>query len=185
MSCPYNQMGLLDLLRGMRGSDREARILILGLDNSGKTTILKVLAEEDPTQIMPTQGFNTKSLARDGFKLNVWDVGGQETIRPYWRDYFDHTDALVYVIDSADRRRIDEASRELRSLLDEEKLNGIPLLVFANKQDLVSAVSADEISETLSLSSIRDRQWLIVASSAKSGEGLQDGMEWIVSAIRH
>mmetsp|Transcript_13051 Transcript_13051/g.24374 ORF Transcript_13051/g.24374 Transcript_13051/m.24374 type:complete len:170 (+) Transcript_13051:35-544(+) len=168
----------------MRGSDREARILILGLDNAGKTTILKVLAEEDPTQIMPTQGFNTKSLARDGFKLNVWDVGGQETIRTYWRDYFDHTDALVFVIDSADRRRLEESAMELRGLLEEEKLAGIPLLVFANKQDLVQAAPADEIAEQLNLNTIRDRKWLIMAASAKTGEGLQDGMEWLVSTIQ-
>jgi ADP-ribosylation factor-like protein 3 len=158
--------------------------LILGLDNAGKTTILKVLAEEDPTQIMPTQGFNTKSLARDGFKLNVWDVGGQETIRTYWRDYFDHTDALVFVIDSADRRRLEESAMELRSLLEDEKLAGIPLLVFANKQDLVAAAPADEIAEQLALNSIRDRKWLIMASSAKTNEGLQDGMEWLVSTIQ-
>lgn len=67
----------------------------MGLDNSGKTTILKKLSDEDITQIMPTQGFNIKSLMHDGFKLNVWDIGGQKSIRPYWRNYYDQTDALV------------------------------------------------------------------------------------------
>lgn len=62
----------------------QARVLVLGLDNSGKTTILKKLSDEDITTIMPTQGFNIKSLVRDGFKLNVWDIGGQKAIRPYW-----------------------------------------------------------------------------------------------------
>lgn len=76
-------------------SDSEARILVLGLDNSGKTTILKKLSDEDISQIMPTQGFNIKSLMHDGFKLNVWDIGGQKSIRPYWRNYYDQTDALV------------------------------------------------------------------------------------------
>jgi ADP-ribosylation factor-like protein 3 len=76
-------------------TDQEARILVLGLDNSGKTTILKKLSDEDITHIMPTQGFNIKSLLHDGFKLNVWDIGGQKAIRPYWRNYFDQTDALV------------------------------------------------------------------------------------------
>ena len=70
-------------------------MLVLGLDNSGKTTILKKLSDEDITQIMPTQGFNIKSLMHDGFKLNVWDIGGQKSIRPYWRNYYDQTDALV------------------------------------------------------------------------------------------
>jgi ADP-ribosylation factor-like protein 3 len=88
-------MGLLNLLRKLKKSDQEARLLVLGLDNSGKTTILKKLSDEDITQIMPTQGFNIKSLMHDGFKLNVWDIGGQKSIRPYWRNYYDQTDALV------------------------------------------------------------------------------------------
>ena len=74
-------------------------MLMLGLDNSGKTTALKQLASEDVSHITPTQGFNIKSLNQDGFKLNVWDIGGQKAIRPYWRNYYEQTDAMVYVID--------------------------------------------------------------------------------------
>merc|ERR1712146_481652 len=118
-----------------------------GLDNSGKTSILKRLSDEDITHIMPTQGFNIKSLLHEGFKLNVWDIGGQKTIRPYWKNYFENTDALIYVVDSSDRRRLEEAGEELAELLVEDKLGGVPLLVFANKQDLISAVPADEIIE--------------------------------------
>ena len=139
-------MGLLTLLRKLKRSDHEARILVLGLDNSGKTTILKKLSEEDISHIMPTQGFNIKSLMHEGFKLNVWDIGGQKSIRPYWRNYFDQTDALVYVIDSADRRRMEEPGVELGQLLEEEKLAAIPCLVFANKQDLMNALPPDEIA---------------------------------------
>jgi ADP-ribosylation factor-like protein 3 len=69
-------MGLLNMLRKMKANEREARLLVLGLDNAGKTTILKALSEEDINHIMPTQGFNVKSLAHEGFKLNVWDIGG-------------------------------------------------------------------------------------------------------------
>merc|ERR1711988_1816539 len=98
------------------------------------TTILKKLSDEDIKHIAPTQGFNIKSLMQDEFKLNVWDIGGQKSIRPYWRNYFDQTDALVYVIDSADRRRMEETGVELGQLLEEEKLAAIPCLVFANKR---------------------------------------------------
>ncbi|KAF6256133.1 ARF-like GTPase [Scenedesmus sp. NREL 46B-D3] len=177
-------MGLLALLRKLRKSEGEARILVLGLDNAGKTTILKKLSDEDISTIMPTQGFNIKSLMHDGFKLNVWDIGGQKSIRPYWRNNFDSTDALVYVIDSADRKRIDECGVELAQLLEEEKMNGVPVLVLANKQDLLAALSADDIAESLNLFLIRDRPWQIQGCSAKDGAGLQEGMEWLVKQVR-
>jgi hypothetical protein len=88
-------MGLLSLLRKLKKTDREARILVLGLDNSGKTTILKRISDEEISHVMPTQGFNIKSVMQNDFKLNVWDIGGQKSIRPYWRNYFDQTDGLV------------------------------------------------------------------------------------------
>lgn len=156
---------------------------MLGLDNSGKTTILKKLSEEDISHIMPTQGFNIKSLMQDGFKLNVWDIGGQKSIRPYWRNYFDQTDALVYVIDSADTKRMEETTIELQQLLDEEKLQDIPVLIFANKQDLMNAVDVEDLKEELKM--INGRNWTIIGCSAKTGEGLQDGMEWLVEELNH
>merc|ERR1712050_813811 len=173
-------MGLLSILKKMKTNEKEARILMLGLDNAGKTTILKKLSEEDITHIMPTQGFNIKSLQHEGFKLNVWDIGGQKTIRPFWSNYFESSDALVYVIDSSDKRRLEESGQELKELLAEDKLAGIPLLIFANKQDLMQACPADEIKDTLQLSGIGDRTWTIQACSAKEGNGLQEGMEWLV-----
>jgi ADP-ribosylation factor-like protein 3 len=175
-------MGLLSILKKMKkDQEKEARILMLGLDNAGKTTILKKMSEEDISHIMPTQGFNIKSLVHEGFKLNVWDIGGQKTIRPYWSNYFESSDALVYVIDSSDKRRLEESGTELKELLAEDKLASIPLLVFANKQDLLQACPADEIVETLELTKIEDRTWTIQACSAKDGNGLQEGMEWLIT----
>jgi len=178
-------MGLLALLRKLKSTpDQELRILLLGLDNAGKTTLLKQLASEDITQITPTQGFNIKSVQSSGFKLNVWDIGGQRRIRPYWKNYFEHTDVLIYVIDSADRKRFEETGVELGELLDEEKLSGVPVLIFANKQDLLNAAPAAEIAEGLNLHSIRDRQWQIQPCSAFTSEGVKDGMEWMCKNIK-
>ena len=91
---------------------------------------------------------------------------------------------MVYVIDSADRKRIEETGLELADLLEEDKLSGVPVIVLANKQDLVTALSPDEVADGLNLYSIRDRPWQIQACSAKTGEGLQDGMEWLVKQVR-
>uniref|UniRef100_G1ND25 ADP-ribosylation factor-like protein 3 n=2 Tax=Galliformes TaxID=8976 RepID=G1ND25_MELGA len=176
--------GLLSILRKLKSTpDQEVRILLLGLDNAGKTTLLKQLASEDISHITPTQGFNIKSVQSQGFKLNVWDIGGQRKIRPYWRNYFENTDILIYVIDSADRKRFEETGQELAELLDEEKLGGVPVLIFANKQDLLTAAPASEIAEGLNLHTIRDRVWQIQSCSALSGEGVQDGMNWVCKNV--
>jgi len=169
-------MGLLSLLRNLKKDSEEFRVLMLGLDNSGKTTALKKLAGEDVSHITPTQGFNIKSVQQEGFKLNVWDIGGQKHIRPYWKNYYQNTDAIIYMIDSADRRRTDEAAEELTSLMEEEMLAGVPTLIFANKQDLLNAMKAEELMKELELTTFKDRWISVQACSAKTGDGLEEGM---------
>ncbi|CAG5079319.1 Similar to arl3: ADP-ribosylation factor-like protein 3 (Danio rerio) [Cotesia congregata] len=179
------QKGLLSILRKLRSThDKELRLLLLGLDNAGKTTILKSLASEDITQVTPTQGFNIKSVQSEGFKLNVWDIGGARKIRPYWRNYFENTDILIYVVDSADIKRLDETGQELSELLMEEKLRGVPLLVYANKQDLGQAVTAAEIAEGLGLHNIKDRDWQIQSCIATESKGVKEGLEWACKSIK-
>jgi len=134
-----------------------------GLDNAGKTTILKKFNGEDISSISPPLGFNFQTLEYGGYKLNVWDVGGQKTIRSYWRNYFEATDGLIWVVDSADRRRLRDCRDELFGLLSQEKLAGASLLIFANKQDLDGALKPDEIAEALDLKSdiFAKRHWEI------------------------
>ncbi|KAL0248345.1 hypothetical protein GEMRC1_003581 [Eukaryota sp. GEM-RC1] len=176
-------MGLLALLRKLRRSEKEVRILLLGLDNAGKTTILSQLADDDISHIMPTQGFNIKSLSKNNFRLNMWDIGGQKVIRSYWKNYTENTDGLIFVVDAADRRRIEECAHELTQLLEDDTLVGVPTLVFANKQDLMQAQPASEIANLLDLDLIRDRSWHIQGCSAKDGTGLEDGLQWMLQSI--
>nr|XP_009929432.1 PREDICTED: ADP-ribosylation factor-like protein 3 [Opisthocomus hoazin] len=184
---PRARDGLLSVIQKLRGSpEQELRIVLLGLDNAGKTTLLKRLASEEVSSITPTQGFNIKSVHSHGFKLNVWDIGGQRSIRPYWRKYLGSTDLLVSGAGGSSGRQPGEMGlswQELAELTEEESLTGVPLLVFANKQDLVTAAPTAEIAEGLSLHTYRDREWQIQACSALSGEGVQDGMNWISSQI--
>lgn len=176
-------MGLHTILKKMKQKEKEVRLLMLGLDNAGKTTILKKFNGEDIDTISPTLGFNIKTLEHRGFKLNVWDVGGQKSLRSYWRNYFESTDGLIWVVDSADRMRLHDCKKELASLLVEERLAGATLLVFANKQDLPGALSAEDIRQALDLDSITTHHWLIQDCSAVTGENLLKGIDWVIDDI--
>jgi ADP-ribosylation factor-like protein 2 len=159
-----------------------------GLDNAGKTTIVKSINGEDIDTISPTLGFDIKTLEYDGYQLNIWDIGGQQTLRSYWRNYFEETDGLIWVVDSADTVRLNDCRIELEKLLQEEKLAGASLLIFANKQDLSNALKLDEISRVLRLSDennalMQNRHWNVVPCSAVTKEGLIEGINWIVKDI--
>mmetsp|Transcript_23549 Transcript_23549/g.41748 ORF Transcript_23549/g.41748 Transcript_23549/m.41748 type:complete len:185 (+) Transcript_23549:698-1252(+) len=176
-------MGLLKILKKTKEREREVRLLMLGLDNAGKTTILKKYNGEDVSTISPTLGFNIKTLEYQGYQLNVWDVGGQSTIRSYWRNYFEQTDGLIWVIDSGDKLRLEDCRRELHLLLQQERLAGASLLVFCNKQDLQGALTLEAIKEFLQLDELTTRHWAVVACSAMTGKGLLSGIDWLVQDI--
>jgi ADP-ribosylation factor-like protein 2 len=99
-------------------------IIIPGLDNAGKTTCMKKVCGEDVSEISPTVGFNIKTLEYSGYILNLWDVGGQKSIRPFWRNYFESTDGIIWVVDSVDKFRLEECKQQLREILNQEKLAG-------------------------------------------------------------
>jgi ADP-ribosylation factor-like protein 1 len=164
---------------------KQMRILILGLDNAGKTTILYHLKApgDAPQQTIPTIGFNVETLTHKNIKFQVWDLGGQTSIRPYWRCYYPNTDAIIYVVDSTDKDRLPVAKQELWSLLEEADLKDAILLIFANKQDVAGALDAAAISQQLGLTNIKKRQYSIQATSALKGEGLFEGFDWLSTCI--
>lgn len=169
---------------GLLPPDRKIRVLILGLDNAGKTSILYRLHLGTVVNTVPTVGFNLETLQYKHITFEVWDLGGQTGIRPYWRCYFSDTDAVVYVVDSTDRDRMGVAKHELYALLDEDELRKSLLLIFANKQDIPEAATEAEIAQQLGVASITNRTWTVFKSSAKTGEGLLEGMDWLVDKLR-
>ncbi|TLS30870.1 hypothetical protein PpBr36_03697, partial [Pyricularia pennisetigena] len=171
---------MLSILRKARLKDKELRILMLGLDNAGKTTIVKKIMDEDVNTVSPTLGFIIKTIDYEGYKLNIWDVGGQKTLRSYWRNYFEKTDALIWVVDATDRLRVEDCRVELHGLLQEERLSGASLLVFANKTDVNGCMQKDEILERLQLKEIRTHRWSILECSAMTGNNLKEGLAWVV-----
>jgi ADP-ribosylation factor-like protein 2 len=176
-------MGFMSMVKKAKEKEKEMRLLVLGLDNAGKTTIIKKFNGEDINEISPTLGFNIKTLEYESFKLNVWDIGGQKTIRSYWRNYFEQTDGLIWVVDSSDKMRLDDTKMELHSLLRQEKLMGATLLIFCNKQDIEGSLTCDQIKKHLELDDISTRHWGIIGCSARTGDGLLEGIDWLVRDI--
>ncbi|KAH8829941.1 ADP-ribosylation factor-like protein [Flagelloscypha sp. PMI_526] len=176
-------MGLLTIIRKNRRKEREMRILFLGLDNAGKTTIVKKINGEDIMSVSPTLGFNIKTFQHGKYTLNIWDVGGQRTLRPYWRNYFEQTDAIVWVVDSSDRMRMNDCREELHSMLTEDRLAGASLLVLANKQDLAGSMTAKEIHTALNLDAITTHNYSILPCSAITGLNLVEGLDWVVGDV--
>ncbi|KAI9690431.1 MAG: hypothetical protein M1822_009394 [Bathelium mastoideum] len=167
---------MLSVLRKARLKDKEMRILMLGLDNAGKTTIVKNMMNEDIYEVSPTLGFIIKTIDHQG----EGDVGGQKTLRTYWKNYFEKTDTLIWVVDSTDRDRLGDCSSELKGLLLEERLMGASLLIFKNKSDVPGALNVDEVRAGLELDQIKTHRWNIVVCSALTGEGLVEGLDWVL-----
>lgn len=172
------------LFQGLVGR-KEMRILMVGLDAAGKTTILYKLKLGEIVTTIPTIGFNVETVEYKNISFTVWDVGGQDKIRPLWRHYFQNTQGIIFVVDSNDRDRMVEAREELQRMLNEDELRDALLLVFANKQDLPNAMNAAEITEQLGLHSIRQRPWYIQAACATSGDGLYEGLEWLSTSLKN
>ncbi|XP_076000952.1 ADP-ribosylation factor 1 [Genypterus blacodes] len=164
---------------------KEMRILMVGLDAAGKTTILYKLKLGEIVTTIPTIGFNVETVEYKNISFTVWDVGGQDKIRPLWRHYFQNTQGLIFVVDSNDRERVNEAREELMRMLSEDELRDAMLLVFANKQDLPNAMTAPEITEKLGLTTLCHRTWYIQATCATSGDGLYEGLEWLSDQLKH
>ncbi|CAH3146552.1 unnamed protein product [Porites evermanni] len=172
------------LFKGLFGK-KEMRILMVGLDAAGKTTILYKLKLGEIVTTIPTIGFNVETVEYKNISFTVWDVGGQDKIRPLWRHYFQNTQGLIFVVDSNDRERVGEAREELNRMLNEDELRDAILLVFANKQDLPNAMNAAEITDKLGLHSLRNRQWYIQATCATSGDGLYEGLDWLSNQLKN
>eukprot|EP00949_MAST-11_sp_MAST-11-sp1_P002499 g2499.t1 len=157
--------------------------LMVGLDAAGKTTILYKLKLGEVVTTIPTIGFNVEEVEYKNISFTVWDVGGQDKIRPLWRHYYENTDGIIFVVDSNDRDRISAARDELDKMCQEEALRDAILLVFSNKQDLPNAMNASEMVEKLGLRSRSNRKWYIQAACATQGDGLYEGLDWLVSEL--
>lgn len=169
----------------------EFRLLIVGVDKAGKTTLLEQVKRAwtdaeglPPSQILPTVGLNIGRVEAFGSKLVFWDLGGQVGLRSIWEKYYAEAHAVIFVVDAAAPHRFDDAKDALHRALGNKELEGAPVLVVANKADLGEAVMVSEITPALDVQRLGSRARKVLAGSALTGDGLQEGITWIVEAVK-
>ncbi|XP_022658076.1 ADP-ribosylation factor-related protein 1-like [Varroa jacobsoni] len=170
----------------------EYSVLILGLDNAGKTTYLEQTKTKftkgytglRPNKLTTTVGLNIGKIDTQGVRINFWDLGGQESLQALWDKYYSESHSIIYVVDSSCRERLQESRRSFEKMIDNDALFGVPLLIIANKQDIAEAATVTEIRQLFRECNISNREMHIVGASALHGEGIQDGITWLVDGMK-
>ncbi|XP_041937546.1 ADP-ribosylation factor-like protein 11 [Alosa sapidissima] len=168
-----------------RNQQKPVQVLLMGLDSAGKSTLLFHLLQGVIMETSPTVGFNVGTLDLDKkTSMTVWDIGGQSTMRTNWKYYMEGCKALVFVVDSSDRKRMGEAQKALKKILSDANMKDVPLMVLANKKDLPNSMTIREVSNQLDLPSYKERTWEIQGCSAVKGLGLQQAFLSLAKLIR-
>jgi len=160
--------------------NKELELSILGLQNAGKTTFVNVLANNKfDEDTIPTIGFNYKKLKKGKVEFKLWDLGGQPRFRDSWEKYCRTANCIIYVVDSADIGNIDVSKKQLQQLLASSSLEGIPLLVLGNKNDLENAVNEEKLTDLMELSTIKDRTVAVYSISCKNMTNIENVFKWL------
>ncbi|EWS74759.1 ADP-ribosylation factor(Arf)/Arf-like (Arl) small GTPase family protein (macronuclear) [Tetrahymena thermophila SB210] len=165
-------------------SQKEKKILMLGIDDAGKTTILYQLKLNKAIQLIPTVGFTVEKIIYKNLELQFWDLSGNDYSRKFfWHHYYKNSNALLFVIDSSNIERFSEAKQTLNMLLENPNIPDIPILILANKQD-IAAVNTERLQEQLELNQyIGVRQLHIQGCCALNGDGLKEGLNWLSNIL--
>ena len=178
--------GLVSLFSGLFDSGKQTNILMIGLDGAGKTTILYKLKLDQDMQTIPTIGFNLETIKYRNMKLLIRDVGGQDKLRRLWRQYYEGTDAVIFVVDANDTDRIQTAREELEKLMNDDFLSSAVILIYANKQDQPNAMSSQDLHSELRITDLQTKGFniFIQPSTALTCEGIYEGLDWVAKALR-
>mmetsp|Transcript_20373 Transcript_20373/g.36241 ORF Transcript_20373/g.36241 Transcript_20373/m.36241 type:complete len:179 (-) Transcript_20373:81-617(-) len=174
------QSKLLELFQGKK----ECRILMVGLDSAGKTTVLYQLKLSESVTTIPTIGFNVETVEYNNVNFTVWDVGGQTRIRPLWRHYTRNSNGVIFVVDCNDEERVKTAREELFRLIQDDDLRDAAFLIMANKQDMPNALSCSDLTSKLGLHDVRSHKWYVQGTCAQSGEGIYEGLNWLSTELK-
>ncbi|KAI8590561.1 ADP-ribosylation factor-like protein 8A [Geranomyces variabilis] len=172
--------GLINWLRSLFWK-QEMELTLVGLQNSGKTTLVNVVANGSFTEDMiPTVGFNMRKVTKGAVVMKLWDLGGQARFRSMWERYCRGVNAIVFVLDAADHEKLPAAKAELHQLLEKPQLASIPVLVLGNKNDLPGALTSDQIIEKLDLRTIGSREVACYSISAKNSTNIDITLNWLI-----
>ncbi|XP_003476368.1 ADP-ribosylation factor-like protein 14 [Cavia porcellus] len=176
----------MGLLSSKTLKTKQAQILLLGLDSAGKSTLLYKLKLAKDVKTIPTIGFNVEMIQLESnFSLTVWDVGGQEKMRTVWSYYCENTDGLVYVVDSADKQRLEASRKEFKHILKNEHIKHVPVVILANKQDMPGALTAEDITRMFKVKQLcSDRNWYVQPCCAITGDGLTEGFRKLTGFVK-
>ncbi|XP_014855612.1 PREDICTED: ADP-ribosylation factor-like protein 14 [Poecilia mexicana] len=170
-------------------SKPQVQVLLLGLDNAGKSTLLYKLKHNASVSTVPTIGFNVEMLDarknRKNIAVTVWDVGGQDKMREHWQDYYQNAAAVVFVVDTSDFGRMDEARSEMERALRSDHLRGCPVVLLANKQDVSGALTVTEMKDRFNMRRMcAGRDWLVQPCSASTGFGVEEAFRRVIQMVR-
>uniref|UniRef100_A0A3Q3BKW4 ADP-ribosylation factor-like protein 14 n=1 Tax=Haplochromis burtoni TaxID=8153 RepID=A0A3Q3BKW4_HAPBU len=174
---------------GSKSSIEALQVLLLGLDNAGKSTLLYKLKHNTSVSTVPTIGFNVEMLEarknRRKIAITIWDVGGQGNMRDHWPNFYQNAGAIVFVVDSADQERLNEAQRELERTLRNDELRGRPLILLANKQDVDGALNVTEMKDRFNMRKIcQERDCFVQPCSASTGFGVEEAFKRVVQVVK-
>ena len=161
---------------------KEIQILVLGLDNSGKTTLVDCLVGTNHYGA-PTPGLIVTNINICGINLNIIDMPSRKFFYQYWHYYYEGTDAIIFMIDGSDDGRIEEVKECFQKLLKEKNLKNVPILTYDNKADLMDCLGPDEIIDKLEMYDIEGRDWAIYDCSALKDNGIKEGIKWLFEKL--
>lgn len=173
---------------------KNAKIVFLGLDNAGKSTLMVVLKTGRVTQVDPTKHAHSEHLTIGNVHMNAFDLGGHEAMRKIWREYFPKIDAIVYLIDAADPSRFAESKAEFDRIVNTSEIGKIPILVLGNKIDKMGAVSEDELRLALGLAQptafgvqkvdvVNEKPVEVFMCAVVKRTGFTEGFKWVAKHI--
>ncbi|KAI8086189.1 P-loop containing nucleoside triphosphate hydrolase protein [Halteromyces radiatus] len=171
----------------------EYNVLIIGLDNAGKTTLLERIksifmgvAGLSPDRIAPTVGLNIGRIEVNSSRIKFWDLGGQRDLQSIWQRYYSDCHAIVFVVDSTDGRRLEECKDTFETIITNDLVEGVPILMLANKQDLPNALRVEEIKEVFNKIAVKlgARDSRVLPVSALEGNGVREAIDWMIKRLQ-